>query len=126
MKRKILYLTLTAVIGVTAFFIGKNFTEPTQQPETVQAETKAPELTEMTVENGGLYLEYSNDGNFYTYWIPAEDLENAGLINLENIEGWEHWENTEEVGLEIQGDKWIYTIEKDPYTADKVEINRLY
>ena len=88
MKRKILYLTITAVIGVTAFSIGK-FTAPTQ-PETVQAETTqtAPELTEMTVENGGLFLEYSNDGNFYTYWIPTEDLEKAGLIDTANIIDW--------------------------------------
>lgn len=56
MKRKILYILTTAVIGVTAFFVGKNFTEPTQQPETIQAR---PELMEMTVENCGLYLEYS-------------------------------------------------------------------
>ena len=90
MKRKIAYLTITAVIGMTAFFVGKNFTEPTQQPETVQPETiqTAPELMEMTVENGGLYLEYTDGTNFYSYWIPAEDLENAGLINTENIVDW--------------------------------------
>ena len=52
MKKKIACATLMAVIGVTAFFVGKNFTETTQQPE-----TKAPELTEMTVESNGLYLE---------------------------------------------------------------------
>ena len=90
MKKKIAYLTITAVIGMTAFFVGKNFTEPTQQPETVQAETiqTAPELTEMTVENGGLYLEYTDGTNFYSYWIPSEDLENAGLIDTENIVDW--------------------------------------
>ena len=79
MKKKIAYLTITAVIGVTAFSIGK-FTTPTQ-PETVQPETiqTAPELIEMTVENGGLYLEYSDGENFYSYWIPTEDLEKAGL-----------------------------------------------
>ena len=88
MKKKIVYSVLLAVIATTAFSIGK-FTTPTQ-PETVQAETTqtAPELTEMTVENGGLYLEYSNNGNFYTYWIPAEDLEKAGLINTANIVDW--------------------------------------
>lgn len=92
MKKKIAYLTITAVIGVTAFFVGKNFTstttEPTQQPETVQAETKTPELIEMTVENGGLYLEYTDGTNFYSYLIPSEDLEKAGLINTENIIDW--------------------------------------
>ena len=92
MKKKIAYLTITAVIGVTAFFIGK-FTTPTQ-PETVQAEETTPEtekyfdLLEMTVESGGLFLEYSDGNNFYSYWIPSEDLENAGLINTENIVDW--------------------------------------
>ena len=85
MKKKIAYLTITAVIGVTAFFVGKNFTEPTQQPETIQT---APELMEMTVENGGLYLEYSDGNNFYSYWIPSDDLERAGLIDTANIIDW--------------------------------------
>ena len=88
MKKKIAYLTITAVIGVTAFSIGK-FSTPTQ-PETVQAETiqTAPELTEMTVENGGLFLEYTDGNNFYSYWIPTEDLEKAGLIDTANIIDW--------------------------------------
>ena len=83
MKRKILYAITTAVIATTAFFVGKNFTEPTQQPE-----TKAPELMEMTVENGGLYLEYTDGTNFYSYWIPSDDLERAGLIDTANIVDW--------------------------------------
>ena len=88
MKKKIAYLTITAVIGTAAFSIGK-FSAPTQ-PETVQAETiqTAPELTEMTVENSGLFLEYTDGNNFYSYWIPTEDLEKAGLINTANIVDW--------------------------------------
>lgn len=90
MKRKILYLTLTAVVGVTAFFVGKNFTATTTEPEIVQAETihTASELMEMTVESGGLFLEYTDGENFYSYWIPTEDLENAGLIDTANIIDW--------------------------------------
>lgn len=90
MRRKILYLTITAVIGVTAFFVGKNFSTTPTQPEIVQAETiqTAPELTEMTVENGGLFLEYTDGENFYSYWIPSDDLENAGLIDTANIIDW--------------------------------------
>lgn len=91
MKRKIAYLTITAVIGMTAFFVGKNFTiTTTPTPETVQAETiqTAPELIEMTVESGGLYLEYTDGENFYSYWIPSEDLEKAGLIDTANIIDW--------------------------------------
>ena len=90
MKRKIAYLTLTAVIATTAFFIGKNFEKPAQQPETVQPETiqTAPELTEMTVESGGLFLEYTDGNNFYSYWIPTEDLERAGLIDTAHIVDW--------------------------------------
>lgn len=89
MKKKIAYATLTAVIGVAAFSIGK-FSTTTPTPETVQAETiqTAPELIEMTVENGGLYLEYSDGENFYSYWIPTEKLEKAGLINTANIIDW--------------------------------------
>ena len=90
MKRKILYILTTAVIGVAAFSVGKNFTEPTQQPETITPETiqTMPELMEMTVENGGLYLEYTDGTNFYSYWIPSDDLERAGLINTANIVDW--------------------------------------
>lgn len=69
MKQKILYILITAVIGVAAFFGGKNFTV-----EPVQQKTKTPELIEMTVESGGLYLEYSDGENFYSYWIPTEKL----------------------------------------------------
>lgn len=90
MKKKILYAITTAAIATTAFFIGKNFTEPTQQPEIVQAETiqTAPELMEMTVESGGLFLEYTDGENFYSYWIPSDDLERAGLIDTANIIDW--------------------------------------
>lgn len=83
MKRKILYTITTVVIATTAFFVGKNFTEQPTQPE-----TKAPELIEMTVENNGLYLEYSDGNNFYSYWISSENLEKAGLINPANIVDW--------------------------------------
>lgn len=121
MKRKILYAITTAVVAMTAFFVGKNFTEPTQQPETVQPETiqTAPELIEMTVENGGLYLEYSNDGNFYTYWIPAEDLEKAGLINTANIIDW----NTdgEELAVMTENDYEYYA-----YRSADVYQNRAF
>ena len=90
MKKKIAYLTITAVIATTAFFVGKNFTTTTTEPETVQPETiqTAPELMEMTVENGGLFLEYTDEENFYSYWIPTEDLEKAGLIDTANIIDW--------------------------------------
>lgn len=123
MKRKIAYATITAVIATTAFFVGKNFTEQPTQPEAIPEKL---ERIELTAEKYGLFLEYTDGDNFYSFWINKEDLENAGLINLENIEGWETWKAAEEVGLEIQGDEWVYTIEKEPYTADKVEINRLY
>ena len=83
MKRKILYAITTAVIATTAFFVGKNFTVQSAQPE-----TKAPELTEMTVESNGLFLEYTGGTNFYSYWIPSEDLERAGLIDTANIIDW--------------------------------------
>ena len=83
MKRKILYAITTAVIGMAAFSVGK-FTASTE-PETIRT---APELTEMTVESGGLYLEYSDGNHFYSYWIPSDDLEKAGLIDTANIIDW--------------------------------------
>ena len=81
MKKKILYAITTAVIGMAAFSVGK-FTASTEP------ETKAPELTEMTVESNGLFLEYTGGTNFYSYWIPSDDLERAGLIDTANIIDW--------------------------------------
>lgn len=113
MKRKILYAITTAVIATTAFFVGKNFTETTQQPE-----TKAPELTEMTVESNGLYLEYSDGYNFYSYWISSEKLADHDLINVNDIKGWETYDTGDIIGIELQASDWGYVIEKEPYTVD--------
>lgn len=120
MKRKIAYLITTAVVGVTAFFVGKNFTTTTTEPETVQPETirTAPELTEMTVENGGLYLEYTDGTNFYSYWIPSEKLADHDLINVNDIKGWETYDTGDIIGIELQASDWGYVIEKEPYTVD--------
>ena len=113
MKRKILYAITTAVIATTAFFVGKNFTEQPTQPE-----TKAPELTEMTVENGGLFLEYTDGENFYSYWIPSEKLADHDLINVNDIKGWETYDTGDIIGIELQASDWGYVIEKEPYTVD--------
>ena len=112
MKRKILYAITTAVIATTAFFVGKNFTEQPTQPE-----TKAPELTEMTVENGGLYLEYTDGTNFYSYWIPTEDLEKAGLIDTANIIDW-NTDGTELAVMTKNGYEWY------AYRSENVYQNR--
>lgn len=113
MKRKILYALTTAVIGTTAFFVGKNFSTQPMQPE-----TKAPELTEMTVESGGLYLEYSDGNNFYSYWILSEKLADHDLINVNDIKGWETYDTGDIIGIELQAHDWGYVIEKEPYTVD--------
>ena len=120
MKKKIAYATITAVIGVTAFFIGKNFSTTLTQPETVQAEETqtAPELIEMTVENGGLYLEYTDGNNFYSHWIPSENLADHDLINVNDIKGWETYKTDDLVGIELQASDWGYVIEKEAYTVD--------
>ena len=120
MKKKIAYLTITAVIATTAFFVGKNFTTTTTEPETVQPETiqTAPELMEMTVENGGLYLEYTDGTNFYSYWIPSEKLADHDLINVNDIKGWETYDTGDIIGIELQASDWGYVIEKEPYTVD--------
>lgn len=75
MKRKIAYLTITAVIGVTAFFVGKNFSEPTQQLKNVNLER-----IEMTEQYGGIWLDYTDGNNFYSFYLTSEDLENTGYI----------------------------------------------
>ena len=116
MKRKILYILTTAIIATTAFFVGKNFTEPTQQPETIQT---APELMEMTVENGGLYLEYTDGNNFYSYWIPPKDLEKAGLIDTENIIDW-NTNGTELAIMTENGYEWY------AYHSENVYQNRAF
>lgn len=84
MKRKILCLTITAVIATTAFFIGKNFTEPIQQP----AENINLERIEMTEQYGGIWLDYTDGNNFYSFYLTSEDLENVGYISTENIVDW--------------------------------------
>ena len=101
MKKKIAYLTITAVVGVTAFFVGKNFSTTPTQPETVQAEETqtAPELIEMTVENGGLFLEYTDGTNLYSYWIPSEKLADHDLINVNDIKGWETYDTGDIIGI---------------------------
>lgn len=121
MKRKILYILTTAVIATTAFFVGKNFTTAPTEPEIVQAETiqAAPELMEMTVESNGLFLEYTDGNNFYSYWIPTEDLEKAGLIDTANIVDW----NTDGEELAIMtenGYEWY------AYQSENVYQNRAF
>lgn len=118
MKRKILYALTTAIISVAAFSVGK-ISMPVDQPETVQAETKAPELTEMTVESNGLFLEYSDGENFFTYWIPSEDLEKAGLIDTANIIDW----NTdgEELAVITENDYEYYA-----YKSENIYQNRAF
>lgn len=118
MKRKILYALTTAVISMAAFSVGK-ISMPVDQPETVKAETKAPELTEMTVEGNGLYLEYTDGENFFTYWIPTDDLEKAGLIDTANIIDW----NTdgEELAVITENDYEYYA-----YKSENIYQNRAF
>ena len=85
MKRKILYILTTAVIGVTAFFIGKNFTEPTQQPKTIQTAPELTEISHLTVTEYGLQIDFADNTGV---WIESADLEKAGLIDTENIVDW--------------------------------------
>lgn len=93
MKRKIAYLTITAVIGMTAFFIGK-FSAPTQPtpPETITPESQ--EIADLTVTEYGLQIDFTDNTGI---WIETEDLEKAGLINTENIVDW----NTDGVELAV-------------------------
>lgn len=121
MKRKILYIALTIAVSTTAFFIGKNV-----DPQSAATPEKL-ELIELTGTTSGVYLDYTDETEetFYSFIITAEELEKQGYINVSNIKGWEHWEEPEEIGIEIQGENWIYIIEKLPYTTD-TEVSRLY
>lgn len=118
MKRKILYALTTAVIGVAAFSIGK-ISASFDQPETVKAETKTPELMEMTVEYGGLFLEYTDGETFYSYWIPSENLEYAGLINPTNIVDW-NTDGEELAFMTENGYEWY------AYKSENVYQNRAF
>ena len=59
MKKKIVYSVLLAVIAVTAFFVGKNFTEqPVQpKPETIQLNQIKGWETWGTAEEVGLEIQ---------------------------------------------------------------------
>lgn len=98
----------------------EKISQPQQQPETIQAETiqTAPELLEMTVESGGLYLEYTDGNNFYSHWISSENLADHDLINVNDIKGWETYKTDDLVGIELQASDWGYVIEKEAYTVD--------
>lgn len=105
MKKKIAYLTITAVIGVTAFFVGKNFTESTP-PETITPEQ--PEITDLTVTEHGLQVDFSDNTGV---WIESADLERAGLINTANIIDW----NTdgEELSVLTENDYEYYAYKEE-------------
>ena len=108
MKKRIIYILTTAVLTGAAFFLG-NY-------QTAQADNKTEnfELIEITNATTGAELTYTDGKNFYNFWIPAEELEENGLISIHAIKGWETWETADEVGLEIGG----YEITKEPYTVN--------
>ena len=72
----------------------------------------------MTVESGGLYLEYTDGNNFYSHWISSENLADHDLINVNDIKGWETYKTDDLVGIELQASDWGYVIEKEAYTVD--------
>lgn len=92
MKKKISYITITAAVAVTAFFIGKA-TIP--QPETIQIETvqltspeispEAQEITDLTVTEYGLQVTFGDNTGVF---VDTESLEKAGLIDTANIVDW--------------------------------------
>lgn len=109
MKKRIAYIITTAVLTGAAFFVG-NY-QPTKAANTKKDRL---ELIEITNASTGTALTYTDGELFYDFWIPAEALEENGLINVHTVKGWETWETAEEVGLEICG----YAITKEPYTLE--------
>lgn len=75
--KKIAYISLTAVLMITAFFIGKNQTQQTE-------------------------------------------------INLSSVKGWETFEDSGKVGLEIQTTSGTWTLQKEPFTAHGVTVEKIY
>lgn len=110
MKKRIAYILTTAVLTGAAFFVGN------YQPTKTDNRTENFELIEITNASTGTALTYTDtDGElFYDFWIPAEALEENGLINVHTVKGWETWETADEVGLELCG----YEITKAPYTVN--------
>ena len=92
MKKKIAYLTIMAVIGVTAFFVGKITTTQPTPPETITPETQ--EISHLTVTKYGLQIDFTDNTGV---WIESADLEKAGLIDTANIIDW----NTNGVELSV-------------------------
>lgn len=119
MKRKIAYIFTTAVISLTAFFIGK-FTAETNTPEpetmetTVEAEN-AQEIKSIETTEHGMLITFGDDTGIF---VDAESLEKVGLINVNDIKGWENWDNGNIAGIELQANNWIYEITKVPYTVE--------
>ena len=120
MKRKIAYILTTAVISLTAFFIGK-FTSESDTPDqkttkttTVETET-AQEIKSIETTEHGMLITFGDDTGVF---VDTESLEKAGLININEIKGWEHWDDGKIAGIELQADDWIYEITKVPYTVD--------
>ena len=90
MKRKILYIFITAVISLATFSIGK-FTSETNTPEpeitkttTVETET-AQEIKSIETTEYGMLITFSDDTGVF---VDTESLEKAGLINTANIVDW--------------------------------------
>lgn len=75
--KEIAYISLTAVLMITAFFIGKNQTQQTE-------------------------------------------------INLSSVKGWETFEDSGKVGLEIQTTSGTWTLQKEPFTAHGVTVEKIY
>ena len=95
MNQKILYITTTAVIAMTAFFIGKNsansedtaITEPITSVIYVLENNQSvqPDLQDISINQYGIQLTFSDETG---YWIQSEEMEEQGLIHIENIVNW--------------------------------------
>jgi len=114
MKKKIAYATITAVIGMTAFFVGKNFTVQPAQPETITPEM--PEISHLTVTEYGLQIDFADNTGV---WIESADLERAGLIDTANIIDWNT--NGEELAVITENDYEYYA-----YKSADVYQNRAF
>lgn len=121
MKKKIVYILTTAVISLTAFFIGK-FTSESDTPDqkttkTTTVETKtAQEIKSIETTEYGMLITFGDNTGVF---VDTGSLEKAGLINTANIIDWNT--NGQELAVITENDCEYYA-----YRSADVYQNRAF
>ena len=106
MKRKIVYILITAVISLAAFSVGK-FTANTPEPEPTSITTtkveSSQEIKSIEATEYGMLITFGDDTGVF---VDTESLEKAGLINTANIIDWNT--NGQELAVITENDYEYY------------------